>query len=85
MQATTRLVSRHRAFVCAHSSLAPGRSIRAMSSGVANLTSATTPSVKHKFVVWAPDQADALARRLSVREAHLKGAGKLREEGILCA
>ncbi|KZV62278.1 hypothetical protein PENSPDRAFT_658220 [Peniophora sp. CONT] len=54
-----------------------------MSAGAANLTSATTPSVKHKFVVWAPDQVDALTRRLSVREAHLKGAGQLKEKGIL--
>lgn len=85
MQTASRLVSRHRTPAFAHLYLKRSSLIlRNMSSGAVNLTSATTPSVKHKFVVWAPDQADALLRRLKVREAHLKGAGKLREEGILC-
>ncbi|VDB90507.1 unnamed protein product [Peniophora sp. CBMAI 1063] len=84
MQTATRLVSCRRAPTFIHrSATASTIPFRTMSSGAANLTAPTTPSVKHKFVVWAPDQADALTRRLSVRSSHLETAGKLKQDGIL--
>jgi hypothetical protein len=48
-------------------------------------TSASLP--KHTFLVYAPDKkdADALQRRLSVREQHLANAKTLVEQGIMSA
>jgi hypothetical protein len=45
----------------------------------------TSPKSLHKFIVYAPDKSDegAYARRLSVREAHLKGAKELTEKSFM--
>ena len=40
--------------------------------------------MKRLFTVYAPDSTDpgTLERRVSVREEHLKGIGRLRSDGI---
>jgi hypothetical protein len=42
---------------------------------------------KHLFAVYAPDYMgpDILEHRLSVRERHLKGVGKMLDNGIMSA
>jgi hypothetical protein len=43
--------------------------------------------MKHLFAIYAPDymDPDILERRLSVRERHLKGVGKMLDNGIMSA
>lgn len=37
----------------------------------------------HSFMVYAPDYPDAVERRLTVREQHLKGIKALQESGVI--
>lgn len=45
----------------------------------------TTAAPRHKFLVYAPDMTDAeaFARRLSVRAKHLEKAGELTQQGLV--
>jgi hypothetical protein len=49
------------------------------------MSSSSSISKKHNFVVYAPDKTDeqAFSRRMSVREEHLVRARKLEEAGVL--
>jgi len=51
----------------------------------ASLYTTMSALASYKFAVWAPDYTDdaCLARRLSVREKHIEGAGKLKADGLL--